>query len=287
MPIGEFIQEHFINPILLHSGYNPINTIAYAIIAIACAYAIYKLFRRINVDFDKDFIVRVVPYILLGSTIRVVTDSIDTGTMQKYDGPLRAVYEIIINSHMYDYGFATASPGIYVIIGLFATATLYYSYKTKNRNLGPGIALALFIFHLLILMPMFINIEYLALILLLASLTAYIYISVKKSSSVPMHWLILFSQSLDGFATFITLDVYNKIAGGSYVEQHVLANMLAGLFGGSMVGFVLIKIALSIAVIYMLEKDDNAPEKGFIAMLVIIFGMAPGVRNMLRLTVGA
>lgn len=287
MPINETIYEYFVKPIIMHEGYNLVNTIIYAIIAIASTYAIYRLFRKINVEFDKAFIVRVLPYVLLGSTVRVVTDSIDTGVMQNYHGIFRQVYDIIINSHIYDYGFATASPGIYIVIGLFTVVTLYYSYKIKKENLGPMIAFGLFAVHALLLVPMFANVQYALLILAMATLITYLYYSIKKNSNVPMHWLILFSQSLDGSATFVTLDIFNRFAGGTYTEQHVLANSIAGLFNGSMIGFLLVKILLSLCVIYLLEKSDNAHEKNLIALLVIIFGMAPGVRDLLRLAVGA
>jgi len=286
MPAGEFIEEHFIRPIIMHEGYNPINTFAYAVIAIACAYLIYRLFAGIKVAIDRGFMLRVVPYILLGSSMRVVTDSIDSGRMQGYEGLFRPIYDAVISSGAYDYGLITASPGIYVVVGLFAVITMYLSYKTKNFNLGSGIALALALGHLLLLAPMFMHIAYGIVIFAAAGGIAFAYWRVKRSSTVAMHWGVVLSQALDGSATFIALDVFNRIENGMYAEQHVLAGAIADAFGGSMLPFLLLKIALAIGVVWVLEKEKNANEANYIALLIIIFGLAPGLRNMLRIVAG-
>ncbi|MEM3364513.1 MAG: DUF63 family protein [Candidatus Micrarchaeia archaeon] len=286
MDAAEFFNEYFVRPIIMHEGYNSINTITYAIIAVIAAFLIYKLFRKAGAEFNRDFIVRVIPYILLGSTVRVVTDSITTGGMQAYVGPFRPVYDVILASHIYDYGFLTASPGIFFVIGIFAIATMYYSYRSRNYDFGAKLAFALFVLHLIILLPLFTNVTFGALIIILAGSICGLYMAFKKESTVPMHWLVVFSQALDGSATFVTLDIYNRMHNGGYVEQHVLANHLASIAGDSMVLFLALKVLLAIGIVWLLEKEKNQNEKGYIALLIIIFGLAPGVRDLLRLVCG-
>ncbi|MCX8200112.1 MAG: DUF63 family protein [Candidatus Micrarchaeota archaeon] len=286
MDIAGFFEEYYIRPIVMHEGYNPINTLTYAIIAVIAAFLIYKLFKGAGVRFDKDFIMRVVPYVLLGSAIRVVTDSITTGGMQAYSGIFKPAYDFILASHIYDYGFLTTSPGIFFVIGFFAIVTMYYSYRSKNYDFGAKLALGLFIAHLIILLPLFTNVVFGLLILLLAGMICALYLAAKRTSTVPMHWLVVFSQALDGSATFVTLDIYNKVHGGGYVEQHVLANHLASIMGGSMILFLALKVVLAVMVVWILEKEKDEGEKGYIALLIIIFGLAPGVRDLLRLVCG-
>jgi uncharacterized membrane protein len=72
-----------------------------------------------------------------------------------------------------------------------------------------------------------------------------------------------------------------------YAEQHVVASFLSDFFGETMLPFLIVKILLSIGIIYFLEKEKNNNERYYIALLVIIFGLAPGVRNTLRLLCGA
>ncbi|MEM0438075.1 MAG: DUF63 family protein [Candidatus Micrarchaeia archaeon] len=286
MDIGAFINEHYIEPILLHEGYNPVNTLTYAIIAVVCAFLIYRWLKSEKIAIDRTFIMRVLPFILLGSTVRVVTDSIDSGVMQHYSGFMRPVYDIVLASHIYDYGLLTATPGIYVVIGLLTIALLWMSHRLKKPGLGPSIAWALFAVHFLLLVPLFVNLAYAALIIAIAAAVAGAYYAIKRTSSVPLHYFVVFSQALDGAATFVTLDIFNKIAGNMYVEQHVFANSLYAAFGGSMLPFLIIKTLLPIAIIHFLEGEKDSDERGYVALLVVIFGLAPGVRDLLRLAAG-
>ena len=269
------------------TGYNEINTLVYAIIAISCAYLIYKTFTMKGIKFNQQFILRIIPFILLGSTMRVVTDSIDTGRMLSYQGFFQPIYEIILNSGIYNYGFITITPGIYVLIGLFTILAIYLSYHFKKENYGSYVALALFLIHLTILIPMFINILYGLLVILGATIIVGIYLHFKKTSNLETHWYILLAQTFDGISTFVTLDIFNALNGVKYAEQHVVAGFLSASFGETMLPFLIVKILLSIGIIFFLEKEKNENERNFIALLVIIFGLAPGIRNTLRLICGA
>lgn len=287
MDFSNLINEYFIAPMIEKTGYNEINTLVYAVIAVSFAYLIYKMFTMKGIKFDREFILRVIPFILLGSTMRVVTDSVDTGRMLGYEGFFQPVYELILNSGIYNYGFLTITPGIYVLIGLFTIAAVYLSYHFKKENYGSYLALSLFILHLLILIPMFTNILYGLFVLIGAGLVVGTYLHFKKKSNLEVHWYILLAQTFDGMSTFVTLDLFNRFGEKMYAEQHVVANFLGGMFGESMLPFLLVKILLSLGIIYFLEKEKNENERNYIALLVIIFGLAPGIRNTLRLICGA
>jgi uncharacterized membrane protein len=287
MNVSGIINEYFLNPMIERTGYNEINTLVYAIIAVSIAYIVYKLFTINKIKINKEFILRVIPFILLGSTMRVITDSIDTGRMVSYEGFFQPVYEMILNTGIYNYGFLTVTPGIYVSIGIFTIVSIYLSYKYKKENYGSYLASFLFIFHFLLLFPMFTNILYGILILLGAGLIVGVYLYFKKQSNLSVHWYILLAQTFDGMSTFVTLDIFNRFQENMYAEQHVVANVLSEMFGNSMLPFLVVKILLSLGIIYLLEKEKNNNERYYIALLVIIFGLAPGIRNTLRLICGA
>lgn len=286
MDISAFINEHYIEPIVQHEGYNPVNTLTYALIAVVCAFIIYRWLKSEKIEVNCTFIISVLPFILLGSALRVVTDSIDSGMMQRYAGFMRPVYDIVLASHIYDYGLLTVTPGIYVVIGLLTIALIWISHRLKKPSLGPTVAWVLFAVHFLLLIPLFVNFAYAALIIAIASVIAGAYYCIKRTSNVPLHYFVVFSQALDGAATFVTLDIFNKVAGKMYVEQHVFANSLYAAFGGSMLPFLIIKTLLPIAIIHFLENEKDSDERGYIALLVVIFGLAPGVRDLLRLAAG-
>lgn len=287
MNFTSVFNEYFLKPMYEHAGYNEVNTLFYALIAISCAYLIYKLFTSKGIKFNKEFIIRVIPFILLGSTMRVVTDSVDTGRMLGYEGFFKPVYDAILTSGIYNYGFLTITPGIYVVIGLFTLFAIYISYHFKKENYGSYLALTLFALHFLILIPMFTNIIYGLIVLIGAGLVLGVYLYFKRKSNLEVYWYILLAQTFDGMSTFVTLDLFNKFEGKMYAEQHVVANFLGGMFGESMLPFLIVKILLSIGIIYFLEREKNENERNYIALLVIIFGLAPGVRNTLRLVCGA
>ena len=84
-----------------------------------------------------------------------------------------------------------------------------------------------------------------------------------------------------------SIDVFSRASGVSYFEQHVFTNLISQLFNGFW-AFYLIKIAFATAVVCWLFKsgDVEEDEKYYVLLLVIIFGLAPGVRDSLRLLCG-
>src|SRR3989338_8041275 len=99
----DFLYTNYIAPILDKTGYNPINTLTYALIALISLYIIRALFKKYNITVDRNFVYSVVPFVLFGSTLRVVTDSIDAGTFKA----ITPIHKLILDSHIYDYGYLT------------------------------------------------------------------------------------------------------------------------------------------------------------------------------------
>lgn len=77
--IQQFIEKYYINPIIYDTGNNFINTITWLVIILISIFLALKLFSRMDVKIDDYFIIAVAPYIIFGSTLRVLED---TGTIQ-------------------------------------------------------------------------------------------------------------------------------------------------------------------------------------------------------------
>jgi len=96
---------------------------------------------------------------------------------------------------------------------------------------------------------------------------------------------LVFGQFTDASATFIAIDYY------SYWEKHVLPGFLIGLTDTAAVMFLLKVIALFLA-IYVLDiylKDELKKYHKIIPLIkiaVMVLGLAPGTRDMLRLAMG-
>lgn len=281
MDLAQFIDKYYIEPILRHEGYNPVNTITYALIAIAAVYLAYRIFQKYNIRVSEQFMLGAISFVLLGSTVRVVTDSIDTGVMK----PDNALYSAILGSHIYDYGFLTSSPGIYIVTAALFFISLWLSHRLGDGKLAMRIGLALWVPHFLLLIPMLRYAAYALPILALAALPFYLAYRYFRKWELAG---IVGAHALDGAATFFIIDFFGKISGKSYFEQHVLPSFIGETFG-SFFPFYLLKVAIASGAAWFIanEKEAGADEKNFIALLLIIIGLAPGLRDMLRMAVGA
>ncbi len=297
---GDFICTNFIAPLWDHAGYNPVNTLTYALIALVVAYAIYASFKRLGIKVDRDFVISILPFIALGSTVRVVTDTIDTGVMQaaalaNSGNPLGALYSAILVSHLFDYGYLTVTPGIYVVTGLLAiAAVLLFHVLLKRPALLPAFGLLLWIPNLLLLLPLLRYPQFAALILLLAGIGTALSFAI-----AARYWglkdrllgLIIAAHALDGASTYVIVGLFPTLAGGSYFEQHVLSRAIGELFGTafpvSYLPYLIVKLAFSTAAAVVLEKEEEGQARNFILLLLVIFGLAPGIRDVLRIAVGA
>ncbi len=108
---------------------------------------------------------------------------------------------------------------------------------------------------------------------------------VMKIYENPVNVFIIFGQMFDAAATFVGVDLYG------YSEKHPIPDFFFQTFGTSAV-FLPIKLALGLAIVYVIDisfSDDlkNYPNlRGLIKIIVIVLGLGPGTRDVLRLVMG-
>jgi len=97
--------------------------------------------------------------------------------------------------------------------------------------------------------------------------------------------LIIFGQMLDATATFVGVDFYG------YSEKHPIPDFFFQTFGTSAV-FLPIKMILACLIVYLIDisfKDELSKYpilRGLIKIVIIVLGLAPGTRDMLRTMMG-
>jgi uncharacterized membrane protein len=291
--MADLITDYFIKPVVEKSGYNVMNTLVYAVIAIAAAFVIYKALKK---RFDKRFMLYIIPFILLGSTVRVVTDSIDTGVAEGYRTALFGLVGTAIDSHVYDYSFLTVTPGIYIVTAVITLLALLASDILKNPKIFPLIGILLWLPHFVLLLPMFKHWEYAAAIL---GLLAFSYVAsafaLKRLGVNSLQGRIaVLAHGLDGCASFVAIEVFNRFAsectifGRCYAGQHVVERFFGDLIAYGTAMYLAVKLLFIIIASRVVEKEsEDEYEMNFIYALLIIFGLAPGIRNLLRILVGA
>ncbi len=273
-----FIYDYFIDPILSHSGYNIVNTLTYAVVAIAAVYLLYRILKG-RVRMDEKFVCAILWFVLLGSTMRVVTDSIDSGVMQ----PVTPVHQLILESHIYDYGYLTVSPGIYLVTASLLFISMLVLYSMKRPDWLGYVGFALWLPHFLLILPFMQYWIYLLPVLFLAAVPAYLAFRHFRNRIMTG---IVAGHALDGAATFFAIDIFPLLTGIHYTEQHVIGRGLAEIAGGYY-SFYLLKIAVAFIAAHLIMKEKiDADEKTYIALVLMIIGFAPGIRDILRMMIG-
>ncbi len=59
----------------IHQGYTLFSELTYGIVLAISAYGIYRLFQRVNADLDHRFVLALIPFLLLGGTVRALEDA--------------------------------------------------------------------------------------------------------------------------------------------------------------------------------------------------------------------
>ena len=96
-----------------------------------------------------------------------------------------------------------------------------------------------------------------------------------------LYQLLIFGHMLDASATSYGIDLHSV----PYVEQHVVGSALIAMTGTAFVMFPL-KLLVIIPGIWILEqyrRSDNSGIWYLILLAMIMVGMAPGIRDMLRM----
>ncbi|MDP3741858.1 MAG: DUF63 family protein [Candidatus Micrarchaeota archaeon] len=272
---SQFITEYFVNPIThtdTYAPYNVVNTTVFAIIAIAAIYLIFKFLNSRGIKTDEKFYWAIIPYIFLGSIVRVLSDA-------------KVFPRGVEISGITFYPFIT--PQIYVVVFAVTIAALLLSRKFFLDNwqdvfFKTGAVLAFVSFLPLIFL--FKNFVLFGGIIAIAGiLFLLLHFSPLKTSAMEKG--IILSQGFDGAATFVGVQF------GGYSEQHVVGNLIFDVFGGPW-AFLVVKLLFAVAVVYVLRKESekaaaNANEEvAFVSLVITIFGLAPGLRDALRLLAG-
>ena len=288
-------EDYFVSPIVERTGYNAINTLAYAAIAIGALYIIWRFLKGKKYDFSSPvFLYAVCAFVLFGSTCRVLTDLSDSGAvagMAVSASPLAPIYMALLSAGIFKYGFLTVTPGIYLVTAALFLSSLAISWAMKKGMFAAYAGFLLWLPVALLVLPFMSHWWFLLLTLAIAAagaLSAFFLLERAGDMKLAIYEkLAIGGQALDGAATFVVIDIFSKETGKGYFEQHVLS---AGIGEATPLGFFLfflIKIALASAIVYFLRKEKmDKSDVALVLIVVAIMGFAPGIRDALRMLCG-
>jgi uncharacterized membrane protein len=276
--IREFLYKYYIDPIRYGQAYTLVDTLTYALILIAAVYIVYRGLQRYKIAVDDELVLATMPFVVLGGLLRVVED---TGMITS------------------DFRFLLITPLIFFTVFVVAAVALFAGKLAENAGLvarysrvygGVGIVACLLATAALVwfgLSETTIALDVLVAILALASVSSLalwallVYGAKWDYASNILYKLLIFGHMLDASATSYGIDIHPI----HYVEQHVVGSNLIEATGTAFSMFLL-KIAVLIPAIYILEmyKKEGSPGLWHLILLaMIVVGMAPGIRDMVRM----
>lgn len=258
MPFGfeDFFQTYFVNPIILNQGYNPINTTTYAVILVIAAYIIYKILIKLKVKIDKRLGLAVAPYVVLGSSGRLLVDSGMTNS------------------------FLLITPLIYVVIFAVTLAVLLISRFLEKKFRVPYYKIMVSVGIVLVLFPLSYlrvgNPYALAYVAVFFAPWPVILYFIKWSQA---NKIVLSVQMFDATNTAVALQFFG------YSEQHVVPRFFIGLL--SPWAFIPLKLLVVAAALILIDRYSNDKEfNNYLKLVIAILGGATSLRDFLRLVAG-
>ena len=275
--IQEFIYKYYIDPIIYDTGYNPVNTITWAVLLGLCLFGVLKLLEKMDVSVNWDFIKVIIPYIIAGSTLRVIEDA------ELFEPPIKYLF---ITPPIYLLMFAITVLLLFISIRLHRSG---YVNDWKKAFAAAGILWSLVNVGILLSAEHIVNpVHFTAIVLLGTGLTAVAYLLARNRScsmfTQRINISILCAHLLDASSTFVGVDFLG------YYEKHVVPTFLIDLAGTGAI-MVPLKLIIFIPVIFILdtqfdEDDESRRLRDLMKLTIIVLGLAPATRNTVRMVLG-
>lgn len=275
--LRHFIETCYLNPIIYDTGYNPINTITWALVLVVCLVVTFKLLKKLRITIDHRFIAAVVPYILVGASLRVMEDA------------------EIVNPPL---SYLLITPLIFFLVFACCVALLILSVNLSRSTKRGGADYPL-LFGLIGFLWLIAN---LAILMRTEEVTAPwvlfavtgipgilvgVLYAIGTIGGIPVltdrvNLAVLAAHLLDASSSYIGID---KLG---YTGKHVIEGLIVRYAGTAAVMYPL-KLGILIPLLYLLATQFTEEEmelKNLVLLALITIGLAPGVRNTLRLMLG-
>jgi len=293
--MADFLYDTFILPIIQNGWYNPVNTIVYGILLIIGVYLVFRLLRRLGIGIDKRFLYAILPFIFWGSSTRVLHDSAFAGRLATPG--LNAFYSSPIfptpGSYLITFGLALLVLLISLLVqkatGGRKRALLGFTLKKGGVPYwkvmaGIGIVLCainVYLTPILALTPLLMVLGFWAFwtwIFMTIGRWEAITKRTKEMASLlsDQNLTILSAHFFDASATFVALTFFG------YWEQHVVPNIFIPMFGPVVMFFL--KAVVVLPVLWLIDRyGEPGNFNNFLKIVILILGLAPGLRDVIRL----
>lgn len=261
-----FIESYFLDPIRYGTGYNIVNTLFYAAVLGLLVLFTIHLFRRLELKLDGRFYSFFIPFVLLGSSLRVLRDmDVITSNLFKTPGIYALIYTFLLGS---------------ILLGLLLRRYAGIPYHYLPLAVG-WISLAWALRGVAGLSPK--PGPLLVALAISAGITASVYYILRRAGHSflddRVNRGILSAHMLDASATFLGISSYGL------VPQHVFPKAIIGATHPAVM--YPLKLAVVLPAIYYLKDVEDGTTRDIVKAILLTLGLAPGVRDILMVMVVA
>jgi uncharacterized membrane protein len=259
-------------------GYNLVNTLVFIVLLVIACGIIYYVLRN-KVEFNFNFTLAMLPYILFGISMRVIMHQIEAG--------LLVIDGLVKTANPMQLGFWFFTPGIWiltfalVIVGLLLGGVLKKLELRRTLYFGIIVMIIPILFNFYFFNNWAVFLATLALILVVSYGLCYLINRFTKYKILndKTNFFIVLGQGFDGIASAIAIAFF------SFSEQHVFSNMLMDI---SPALFASIKLLIALLICWSLDdylKDQQKKKNivGFVKIIIAILGLATGLASLFKL----
>lgn len=259
--LENFFDQYFIAPLYAAHAYNLVNTTVYALIALAGLYLIYRLLKHMKFDINFKFFISMIPFIILGASIRAFVD----------------------NNYLPN-NFWFVSPGIWMLVATLFLLTFLVSYLIAKLSywklcLIKGSISVIVAYGLVFDKIQISNLTGAAAILIMFSIIASVfYFSKIKWLTSNLSFVALSAHLFDATNTSIIVDFFGGI------EKHPIPRFFINL-SGTAFSFFFLKLIVLIPALYLIftELKDKKQLRNFLLIAIAVLGFSEGLRNFISL----
>jgi len=260
MSITEFIRTYFVDPYVLGTGYNPVNTLVLGIGLVTLVYLFYEyIVPKFNLKLDSKLMLALAPFIAFIAFLRVY-------------GDVGYFSNILLKTPIVELLF-----GIPIFFFVLLLQKKSKNYVLKSWQIAAVLCVTQIIFFRIN------NPTGFGYLLLFFSISgALVYFLSKNLDFLrdKLSQYVMFSHMIDATATFVTLQFFSH----RFFEEHVLANSFISIFGP--IGMYVMKFLVLIPILYIMnryEVEENF--NNLLKIVFIVFGLAAGLRSAMLLVI--
>ncbi len=237
------------------------TTFLLGIVLVFLTYIFYNFCEKFKIKIDKNFAFGISMWVLLAAFVRVFEDA-----------------------NIYPKNFFTVTPGIIILFAIIILPVFLIGlWLEKNNKFSLWKTLSISA-----LIPIIIHIPFLRIanfygvflvLSIFGAIFAIMFFSNKIIGAGIFSFMALAAHMFDATTTFVAMQFFG------YYEQHLLPTILINL-SGPWVMFLL-KIIFIVPIIYLINKySEEENIRKFLLLAIFVIGLAPALRNLLRLAIG-